>query len=752
MPSPRRRESRHQEDDNARTSTSQSLPHVATREGWGGVAFAAPRNQIASPSVSKDNNFQKRFIAWTDLHERAKREDKIDFAVRELRFHLFFFLIIVPFFILQGHMIARFQTLEYLRNAIERRSFWTGFPVNTTSQMPPPFWYPLLDSEVASTLKGIRFGQVSDETEYWDWVTQIVGQGIMFPQFIQNGITQTSEEAFWYFGNDTLAEEIRQNYNYKAKSALKTDMILLGGARLRAVRVVPFTPTPGSAAAAFQNLNRYPPFSNEVEATSLERYGFFSSTLLGETTAASSNETLLPQTYYPNLETYAYFWEQSEVLSTEPIKGEIATYPGNGFAISLPLATSSWYSTANRLAVYRTGVFNLTRNGPVRSAESTDQLLDTATRAVILSMTFYNANTNLYSYVECVLESGAEGTFNTFVNYYIAPQPGKGSSSQTLQGEALAEVCFASLSFVYMVLCFLRFLRNLNWYRNGSPWVIVELITMALYGIALAWIVDAYYISDPLKESNPTLFEIQASDPFWVCIGNSTSLTSTFSKLYRFRPCGGQPPITESIGLWAKDYVRIQTVFAVLFLLGCLKLMRYMLQFWRFKLFTETLYVLRWDLLYLLFFVVIFSVMYVGYSLAGYLFYQAGSARFRTIAWSMMTTLLNLVRIDTSYYMLVHANVYASMFTPVFYFTFFFIFIWTFASVLLAMIYHAWYRVKDSAYAVELESWRTRALQRDLDVLFSVGDQVEHKSHPKQRETSVRSALQKAFHRNPDEQ
>ncbi|GBG31876.1 Hypothetical Protein FCC1311_081012 [Hondaea fermentalgiana] len=690
---------------------------------------------------ARDKSSQKRFVAWEDLRDVLEEEDKIDFAFREIRFHVFFFVFVVPFFIMQSHISARFQTLEQLRGLLERREFYTGFPTNFTSQQPPPFWFPS-DPVAADGLNKLNFAQVSAENEYWDWVTQVIGQGIMFPRFQQMGIGASEEEAFWYLNNSTLETQIENAYIFRQARTRTPSMVLLEGARFRSIRVVAAEPRAKSAANKFQDLQLYPPFDSSVEATSLERYGLFSCKL---NESSSGN---VPQNFYPAFTTFVFSWEQSEVLQTRDVRGNFASYPGNGFTATLPLQNSSWYSTMNRIAMFRNGIANLTRDGWDVGASSTSRrsqgefartFFTPATRAVILSMTFYNGNTNLYAFVECVLEISAAGTFNTFVNYYISPQPGRGSSSVPLDSNALAEVIFAWIAVGYMVLCFLRLFRNLNSYRYGSPWVLVELTTLALYGVSIAWIARAYALTqgNPLSLPDADIYTSQVTDPFWICKGEATT----------FAPCGGQPPLSENFGLWAKDFISMQFVFALLFLSGCLKLMRFMLQFWRFRVFTKTLKKAGWDLL---FFLIIFTIMFVGYTLSGYLFYQANSTHFRSLSRSAMYTLLNFIRVDTAYYALVNVNVYASVFTPVYFFSYFFVFVWTFASVLLAIIYNAWYWAKGATYEQASKGWKERMLRQDLLALFSVGDTLERNPYAMHSQTSLRVALRYLCHRNAE--
>mmetsp|Transcript_9545 Transcript_9545/g.20725 ORF Transcript_9545/g.20725 Transcript_9545/m.20725 type:complete len:708 (-) Transcript_9545:2154-4277(-) len=516
----------------------------------------------------------------------------------------------------------------------------------------------------------------------------------------------TPVQKFWLMNDESYAREIEEIL-YPQHCAIQNKFLyntLLYGVNIRQL-MVHGVPCSGKYNVG-NNKVCFPSYSRSKESMSVYSYGTF---------VASNNS------YYPDFRTNVFSWEQSLSDSSSEIDGEFASYPGSGFSVDLPVSeTSSWYTVRNMIHQYQHGIQNLT-NGTFQKADVDQTFVQPGTRAVIVSLNFYNPSVDLYTHAEFLLERLPTALWKPSSRYFVAPNPNYPLASFP---QEVASLVFAILTWVYILLWYVRFFRNFNWYRLGTFWTLFDLAALVLYGLILDWTFRYYFVPQAqIHFPDAAQFKSFPSNPFWVCGVNSSF----------FKPCGGQVPNSAVVSLYTKEYHSMQLIFASVIFLAFATLLRHAMHFGGFVMLSKAGRKGGKDLFN---FFVICVLIFVGYVLAGHLFYGPVLVEFSTVRKSFTKMILFYLRTHVDYYVLYFSNDYAQAFTPIFVFSFYILFNFVFTCVILAIVHSAWQGVKEAAYKEEREQSLDDKRVLDLIALYTLGNEIEAipvksaKSHP----------------------
>ena len=339
-------------------------------------------------------------------------------------------------------------------------------------------------------------------------------------------------------------------------------------------------------------------------------------------------------------------------------EGEIAEYPGGGFVVDV------FYS--NMSSAIET----------IREMEAT--YIDKQTRAVFTEMVFYNSNLNTFCHGTFLVEFGSSGIIvsKTQINSAVLVYPSGADKTRVL--------IFGGASAVYMVFFILNFLYSLRSRRTyATP--LWSLIDLSLAGLFTVQIVD--FVQNFILTSN--------RDELIAAVSNPNAFGA-------------------AVGTQIEAFVTLQNFHGMVLILFCFRMFKWLKIFEVFGLLWGTL---RRAVKEILFFLVMFSILFAGYAICGYLVFGPYVYDYRSVM-DTISTLLRVILGEIDYHELAEAN---RVFAPFFFASFMILFFFILVNIFLAIILDAW-RVESEMRSNRKElktSLTAAAVQRIKD--FSSG-------------------------------
>eukprot|EP00744_Colponema_vietnamica_P005845 GILI01008520.1.p1 GENE.GILI01008520.1~~GILI01008520.1.p1 ORF type:complete len:710 (+),score=131.76 GILI01008520.1:112-2241(+) len=357
------------------------------------------------------------------------------------------------------------------------------------------------------------------------------------------------------------------------------------------------------------------------------------------------------ESFGPNKE---YVFSSSSKTGSLAYTGTFGTYGGEGFVVDMPVLNSTMaYSTVDKLI--------------------SDLWIDRATRSVFITFTVYNANVNLFLHAKFILEFGPSGSVEPSYSFFSFQVTDTSSLSSGQRLLYLMPLLFLGIVTVWFTLKVFNDMRK--GYSSGF-WLPFDLFlySIALYVVILGFIriISGFVRDGEMKGGLPKL--------------DSTSFFST-----------------ETI----VDEIDTENGAGSLLLLLCLiRTIKYSPALGRVAAFNKTMMMAAADFVP---FTVVFGIVFLGFSLMGYVLFGSSLSNYRTVVDSASTMLRCLLgSYDYESISEVHPNL-----APVFFFSYVLIMYMILLSIFIGIFVHAYGRARNQLSKKEQMG--------DVDKLFLSG-------------------------------